>query len=110
MDTDQSGDSGTVITSALKMIANAVNLAIESHYDGNFPGGQSVHMSANLNADLNGVGLEMSNAKFRNFTKEEYEKIHGMIAGNQDGISSSIITDINIKATDIPCEYVIVEE
>jgi len=102
VDTDQSGDSERVITSALKMIANSVKLAIESHFGDAFPGGQSLY----LGAEVDGVGLEMDNARFRNFTKDDYDKIYGMIAKNQNRIASSIIKDVNIKAEELPCEYV----
>ena len=104
VDTDQSGDSDIVITSALKMIANAVNLAIESHYDGAFPGGQMHY----LGADVGGIGMETDNARLKNFTKADYDKIYNMLARNQDNIATSIITDISKKATDLPCEYILV--
>jgi len=105
VDTDQSGDSETVITSAMKMMANAVNLAIESHYGGNFPGGQSLY----LGADVDGVGMEIDNARFRTFTKAEYEKIYGMLSKNENNLTSSIINDLSLKPADLPCEYVVLE-
>lgn len=104
VDTDQSGASETVITSSLKMIANAVNLAIESHYNDSFPGGQLRY----LGADVGGIGMEIDNAKLKTFTKADYDKIYGMLAQNQDNMAASIITDTSIKATDLPCEYIVV--
>ena len=105
VDTDQSGDSDIVITSALKMIANSVDSALKAHYDGTFPGGESIHLGANVD----GVGLAMDNARFRTFTKAEYEKIYTMLAENQDGIASSIIKDMDVAAKDLPCVYVTVK-
>ena len=106
VDNDQSGESDKVITSALKMIANAVNHAITSHYDGNFPGGQSFYMGV----ETDGVGLEIGNARFRSFTKEDYDKIYNLLVADQNGIRSSIIKDLNLKPTDLQCEYVRVIE
>ena len=105
VDMDQGGDSETVITSALKMLANAVGLAIESHYGGTFPGGQS----RSLGADENGIGMVMDNAKFKNFTQADYDKIYQMLVKNQDGITSAIINDVSVKATDLPCQYVVLK-
>jgi basic membrane protein A len=106
VDTDQSKDSETVITSALKMIANAVEEAIKASYDGTFPGGQLLH----LGADSNGIGLEMANAKFTRFTRDDYDKIYAMLAENRDGLTSSIIKNTNLTASELPCEYVKVLE
>ena len=104
VDTDQSGDSETIITSAVKRMENAVHYAIQSDYDGSFPGGQSVH----LGADSDGVGLAIDTSRFRTFTKEDYDKIYKMLAENQNNIASSIVKDLNIKVTDIPLEYVVI--
>jgi basic membrane protein A len=102
VDADQSGESGTVITSAMKMIANAVNYAIEAHFSGAFPGGQSDV----LRADANGVGLSMDTSRFRSFQRADYDRIFDIISKDLDNVASSIITDINIAAEDLPCVYV----
>ena len=102
VDTDQSGLSDTVITSSMKMIANAVCLAIEDHFNGTFPGGHSDV----LKADVGGVGLAVDTARFRNFSNADYEKIYDIISSDRDNVASSIITDMNIKAEELPCEYV----
>ena len=102
VDTDQSGDSETVITSAMKMIANSVNRAIEAHFDNSFPGGQKQY----LGADKDGVGLAMDTSRFKSFSKAGYEKIYNMIAEDQNGIASSIVKDNGIEVKELPCEYV----
>jgi basic membrane protein A len=106
VDTDQSADSEKVITSALKMIATAVNQAIAAYYAGNFPGGQSFYMTV----ENNGVGLEINNAKFRSFTQADYDRIYDILVSNQDRVTSSIVKDINIKPSELPCVYVTVIE
>ena len=102
VDTDQSGDAPTVITSAIKMIANSVNYAIEAHFGGAFPGGQRKY----LGADVDGVGLAMTTARFRTFGMADFEKIYGMLAQDQGGIASSIVKDMSVKAEAIPCAVV----
>ena len=72
VDVDQSGDSPTVITSAMKMIGESVYNAIDDFYNGNFPGGQSVV----LDAKVNGIGLPMETSRFTKFTQEDYDNIY----------------------------------
>jgi basic membrane protein A len=102
VDTDQHGDSDRVITSALKMIANSVDMAIKAHYDGAFPGGKSIC----LGADVDGVGLTVDTARFKSFTKDDYNSIYDRLYNNTDGITSSIVNDTELKVTALPCEYV----
>ena len=102
VDSDQSGDSETVITSAQKMITNAVELVIRSHYDNTFSGGNTLY----LGADKDGVGLAMDTARLVNLTHADYEKLYNIVAQNTDGIASSIIKDMSVAPNDLPCEYV----
>jgi len=71
VDVDQSGESDTVITSAMKQLAISVYDGIAAYYAGNFPGGQSV----TLDAKVQGVGLPMESSKFKTFTQEDYDAI-----------------------------------
>ncbi len=71
VDVDQSFESETVITSAMKMLANSVYDGVKAFYDGNFPGGAtSVFTAANA-----GVGLPMETSKFNTFTQADYDAI-----------------------------------
>ncbi len=71
VDVDQSFESETVITSAMKMLANSVYDGVKAYYDGTFPGGQtSVFTAANA-----GVGLPMETSKFNTFTQADYDAI-----------------------------------
>ena len=72
VDVDQSVESPTVITSAMKMIGESVYNAIDEFYKGNFPGGKI----AVLDAKVHGIGLPMETSKFKNFTKEDYDNIY----------------------------------
>ncbi len=71
VDVDQSFESDTVITSAMKMLANSVYDGVKAFYDGNFPGGKTTIFTAE-NA---GVGLPMETSKFSTFTQEDYDGI-----------------------------------
>ncbi len=71
VDVDQSSESATVITSAMKELSNSVYDGVKAFYDNTFPGGTtSVFTAAN-----NGVGLPMSASKFNSFTQADYDAI-----------------------------------
>ena len=89
VDVDQSVESPTVITSAMKMIGESVYNAIDEFYKGNFPGGNSVI----LDAKVHGIGLPMETSKFKNFTKEDYNAIYQKLV---DG-SIKILKDTDAK-------------
>ena len=89
VDVDQSVESPTVITSAMKMIGESVYNAIDEFYKGNFPGGKI----AVLDAKVHGIGLPMETSKFKNFTKEDYDNIYKKLV---DG-SVKILKDTDAK-------------
>ena len=79
VDVDQSSESDTVITSAMKMLSNSVYDAITSAYSGDFQGGKTT----TFNVTNDGVGLAMDTAKFNSFTKEDYQEIYNdLVMGN----------------------------
>ena len=75
VDIDQSTVSETIITSAKKELGNAVYQGLSNFYDGTFTGGTLYEMDA-ANA---GVGLEMDNARFKSFTREEYDTVYARL-------------------------------
>ena len=89
VDVDQSVESPTVITSAMKMIGESVYNAIDEFYKDNFPGGKI----AVLDAEVHGIGLPMETSKFKNFTKEDYDNIYKKLV---DG-SVKILKDTDAK-------------
>ena len=89
VDVDQSVESPTVITSAMKMIGESVYNAIDEFYKDNFPGGKI----AVLDAKVHGIGLPMETSKFKNFTKEDYDNIYKKLV---DG-SVEILKDTDAK-------------
>lgn len=102
VDVDQSSESDTVITSALKMLSNSVYDGIKAYYDGSFPGGEIV----SLNANDDGVGLPMDTSKFETFNKSDYDAIYAeLLTGN-----ISLVNDEDVEdETKIPVDIVTVE-
>ena len=71
VDVDQSFESDTVVTSALKGLSNATKWAITKCYDGSFAdiGGIATSLGANDDA----VGLPTATWSFESYTVEQYE-------------------------------------
>ena len=79
VDVDQSSESDTVITSAMKGLAAAVQSLLGEYYDGNFPGGEALVYAA----DMDGVQLPMETSKFNKFSQADYDAIYAKLAGNE---------------------------
>ncbi|MCL2265470.1 MAG: BMP family ABC transporter substrate-binding protein [Treponema sp.] len=76
VDVDQSSESHTVITSAMKGLQASVFACISTYYSGRFPGGQTQVFEA-VNS---GVGLPMSTSRFINFNDDDYNGIYHLLA------------------------------
>lgn len=89
VDIDQSYQNAVVLTSAMKMLANAVQQALQTYVDDTFTGGVTVYKGA----ENDGVGLptesyEYENAtidpwRFENFTVAEYEAIYAKLVSGE---------------------------
>lgn len=102
VDVDQYAESPTVISSAMKLLGNSVYKALSDNYSGNFQGGKTLV----LNAKNDGVGLAMDNAKWRKYTKADYDTLYKAIQGGTYTINNK--TDIGVK--DLGLKYVKVTE
>ena len=92
VDVDQSVESPTVITSAMKMIGESVYNAIDEFYKDNFPGGKI----AVLDAKVHGIGLPMETSKFKNFTQEDYDNIYKkLVDGNVKILKDTDAKDVS---------------
>lgn len=101
VDVDQSGDSPTIITSAMKELKKSVYSCITDYYNESFPGGQHITLSA----ANDGVGLPMATSKFTNFSQDDYDAIFGKLK------SGSIkVLDDTVTIPDIPKQVVKVNE
>ena len=90
VDVDQSSESDTVITSAMKMLSNSVYDAITSAYDGSFPGGKTT----TFDITNDGVGIAMDTAKFNNFTQEDYQAIYDKLVAGDITIDNDTEKDV----------------
>ena len=89
VDVDQSSESETVVTSAMKYLKNTVYESLKAFYAGSFPGGTD----ATLGAKENMVGLPDDFSRFTNFTKADYDKIYKALAADTDSLASNIKKD-----------------
>jgi basic membrane protein A and related proteins len=108
VDLDQSAESKTVVTSAMKMLSVAIYDGITKFYAGSFPGG----VNATLGVKENAVGLPMKTSRFKKFSQSDYDTIYKKMVNNDDGIISNMITDtkITVKGLGEKMKYVTIEE
>jgi len=97
VDVDQSFESPTVITSAMKGLADATVWAITKHYEGKFSeiGGTSTSLGAKDNA----VGLPTATWSLANWTVAEYEALFADIVAGKVAISSDLVLAPESNAT-----------
>lgn len=93
VDVDQYAESETVITSAMKGLAESVTQMLGRFYDGSFPGGEGL----TLTAKEKGVQISMENAKFEKFSQADYDAIYAKLS---DG-SVTLINDVEKAVTDL---------
>lgn len=102
VDVDQSYESETVITSAMKQLSNSVYDAVKSVYDDSFKGGET----SVFNAANNGVGLPMETSKFTTFTQADYDAIYEKIVAGEITIDN----DTNKEASGLELPNITVKE
>ena len=91
VDVDQSFESSSVITSAMKGLADATQWAIGQHYAGSWDaiGGTSTSLGAKDNA----VGLPTATWSLQNWTVDDYNTLLADIAAGKVEISSELISE-----------------
>jgi len=101
VDGDQSSDSTTVITSAMKLLDVSVNEMITDYVNGSFKGGRA----HTFDASSNSVGLPMATSKFNNFTQAEYDAIFNKIKSGEvvvnDTLEMSDLTIVQVTVNEI---------
>ncbi len=75
VDVDQSGESDTVVSSAMKGLAAAVAQMLDAYKDGKFPGGQNLTLGAAEGA----VQLPMETSKWTTFSQADYDALFGKL-------------------------------
>lgn len=102
VDVDQSAESDTVITSAMKNLGDSVYNAVASYYDDTFEGGKSV----TLTAAEDGIMLPMETSKFKVFDQAKYDELY---KGLKDGSIKVENDTVAADETGVPAEIVKVE-
>ena len=103
VDVDQSAQSETVITSAAKGLAAAVEQTLAAYYAGEFPGGEAQVKDAKLD----GVELPMATSRFKTFSQADYDAIFAKLVADE----IKLLKDSDIQAvTEIPVAAVTVTE
>ena len=100
VDSDQSFDSDTVITSALKGVGSAANWAIGKVYDGTW--GEISDKTISLGAADDATGLPTDTWSLENYTVEEYEKLFkgvldGTVAIDNDFSNLGNMSNLNLN-------------
>ena len=91
VDSDQSGASDAVITSAVKAIDVPVYDMLTDFMNGSFPGGRELL----YDASKNGVGLSMDSSRFHNFTQAQYDEIFARLADRSLVIINTIASTVS---------------
>ena len=91
VDVDQSFESSSVITSAMKGLADATEWAIGQHYAGSWDaiGGTSTSLGAKDNA----VGLPTATWSLQNWSVDDYNALLADIAAGKVEISSELVSE-----------------
>ncbi len=79
VDSDQSEDSETVLTSATKGVNKTVYDALVAYGEGNFPTSPD-GVSVLLGAEENYIGLPMDTSRFETFTQADYDTVYATLA------------------------------
>ena len=89
VDVDQSGQSPTVITSAMKGLADATVWAITKHYEDKWADiGNNL---TSLGAKDNAVGLPTATWSLKNWSVEDYEALFAKIVAGEVEISDALV-------------------
>lgn len=91
VDVDQSSESATVITSAMKMLSNSVYAAVSAAYDGTFAGGETT----TFNITNDGVGIAMETAQWNQFTQGDYDAIYAKLVAGEITIDNDVNKEVS---------------
>ena len=106
VDVDQSGQFDTVITSAMKGLAESVNEALTDAMNNGWKFSETYSgKETKLGAAENCVGLPMSTSKFTKFTQEQYDSMYASIVDGTLTIDDSYDADVKPAVTTITVDY-----
>lgn len=106
VDVDQSGQFDTVITSAMKALANSVNVALTDamNNDWKFSEAYSAKQTV-LGAAEDCVGLPMETSKFTNFTQEQYDVLYTAIVDGTLVVDDSFDAEVHPATSNVTVDY-----
>ena len=90
VDVDQSSESDSVVTSAMKLLSNAVYDGVKSYFEDEFKGGETV----TYDASVDGVGLPMDSSKFIKFDEKTYEDIYAKVKSGEVKIDNDVTKEV----------------
>ena len=106
VDVDQSGQFDTVITSAMKALANSVNVALTDAMNNDWKFSEaSAGKQPVLGAAEDCVGLPMETSKFTNFTQEQYDTLYQQIVDGTLVVDDSFDTAVTPAVTNVNVDY-----
>jgi basic membrane protein A len=101
VDVDQSSESPSVITSAMKKLSVSVYEGITSFYAGTFKGG----VKTVFTAENDGIGLPMATSKFNTFSQADYDAVFAKLQANEitiyNEVSDNTTADITLTVTTV---------
>ena len=106
VDVDQSGRYDTVITSAMKGLAESVNEALPDSMNNGWKFTETyAGKETKLGAAENCVGLPMETSKFNKFTQEQYDAMYASIVDGTLTIDDSFDTTVTPSVTNVTVDY-----
>ena len=106
VDVDQSGRYDTVITSAMKGLAESVNEALTDSMNNGWKFTETyAGKETKLGAAENCVGLPMETSKFNKFTQEQYDAMYASIVDGTLTIDDSFDTTVTPSVTNVTVDY-----
>lgn len=100
VDVDQSAESDTVITSAMKGLADAVQWAVAKVYDGSFAEIGGVAQSLGVNENAVGIPTASESWRLETYTVEDYEALFAKVASGEvvvDGDYTKLAATENVN-------------
>ena len=110
VDVDQSGESATVISSAMKGLKESVAQMLDAYKAGSFPGGQNLVLGAKEDS----LGLPMSTSKWDKFSQADYDALFaklsdGSIAPKKDTDEAGTAYSETSDPSALKCEKVTID-
>ena len=106
VDVDQGGQFDTVVTSAMKALANSVEVTLTDALNNDWKFSETyAGKETTLGAAEGCVGLPMESSKFTTFTQEQYDTLFGAIADGSLVVDNSFDAEVKPAVTNVTVDY-----